>query len=239
MLVIGVADQSLDGAVPDYAEVAATFSSDQAFFGDLEAQLPDGAMVFQLPFRDFPESAKINGTTESDQLRPFLNTTTLRWSAGGIKGRPQVDWAQDVADQPAERMTRQLAVIGFVGIVVDREATSDHGTSWEYDLMPYTGAPTSISPDGRWAYYSLARVGLQVRTTMSPATRQAMAAVDHRRRPGHVELTGSRKATPDGASVPVRPTWQDRGHVRARPTRPTPPARHPALRPPTRTTPSG
>jgi phosphoglycerol transferase len=174
VLVIGVADQSLDGAVPEYAEVAATFGSDQAFFGALEAQLPDGAMVFQVPFRDYPESAIINDTRESDQLRPFLNTTTLRWSAGGIKGRPQVDWAKDVANQPAERMTRELAVIGFVGIVVDREATTDHGRSWEYDLMPYTGPPTSISPDGRWAYYSLARVGLEVRTTMSPATREAI-----------------------------------------------------------------
>ena len=175
VLVIGVADQSLDGAVPDYAEVGATFASDQAFFGNLEAQLPDGAMVFQLPFRDFPESAKINDTTESDQLRPFLNTTTLRWSAGGIKGRPQVDWAKSVTYQPAERMTRQLAVIGFVGIVVDRVATTDHGRSFEYDLMPFTGPPTSISADGRWAYYSLARVGLEVRTTMSQATREAMA----------------------------------------------------------------
>jgi hypothetical protein len=174
VLVIGVADQSLDSAVPEYAEVAATFASDQGFFGDLEAQLPHGAMVFQLPFRDYPESAILNGTRESDQLRPFLNTTTLRWSAGGIKGRPQVDWAKDVANQPAERMTRELAVIGFVGIVVDRAATFDHGRSWEYDLMPYTGPPTSISPDGRWAYYSLARVGLEVRTTMSQATRTAM-----------------------------------------------------------------
>ena len=175
VLVIGVADQSLDGAVPEYAEVAATFASDQTFFGDLEARLPDGAMVFQLPFRDYPESEIINGTRESDQLRPFLNTTTLRWSAGGIKGRPQVDWAKDVVRQPAEKMTRDLAVIGFVGIVVDRAATTDHGRSWEYDLMPYTGPPASISPDGRWAYYSLARVGLEVRTTMSRATRQAVA----------------------------------------------------------------
>jgi hypothetical protein len=72
-------------------------------------------------------------------------------------------------------MTRQLAVIGFVGILVDRAASTDHGRSWDYDLLPYTGPPTSVSPDGRWAYYALAKVGLQVRTTMSQATREAMA----------------------------------------------------------------
>ena len=55
VLVIGVADQSIDIAVPDYDEVVGDASRPTgAFFGDLQDELPNGAMVFQLPFREFP-----------------------------------------------------------------------------------------------------------------------------------------------------------------------------------------
>lgn len=175
VLVIGVADQSLTNAVPN-AQAAAEFHSDRTFFGALEQSLPPGSPIFQLPYRPYPESALINGTTESDQLRPFLNTSTLRFSAGGIKGRPQTDWPQAVSNESTDSMTRDLAVIGFVGILIDRAATPDGGQALESDLEPFTGPVVSTSPDGRWAYLSLERQAQQVRLTMSPAERAAETA---------------------------------------------------------------
>lgn len=109
-------------------------------------------------------------------MRPFLNSTTLRWSAGGIKGRPQTDWPELVTGESTENMTRDLAVIGFAGILVDRFATDDRGRSLEEQLSSYTGPVQSVSPDGRWAYLSLEKIVEQVRLTMSPADRAAEAA---------------------------------------------------------------
>ncbi len=175
VLVLGVVDQSLSGAVPSQDEAAA-FHSDQTYFGGLEANLPPGSAIFQLPYRQFPESQLINGTTESDQLRPFMNSTTLRWSAGGIKGRPQTDWPELVTAESTRNMTRDLAVIGFAGILVDRFATDDRGRLLEEQLATYTGPVQSVSPDGRWAYLSLEQIGEQIRLTMTPAERAAEAA---------------------------------------------------------------
>jgi hypothetical protein len=175
VLVVGVGDQSLDSAVPDPAE-AASFHSDQVFFGALQQALPTGSSVFQLPYRPFPESRLINETTDSDQLRPFLNTTTLRWSAGGIKGRPQTDWPERVGNESTANMTHDLAVAGFTGILIDRHATDDGGGSLEADLEPYTGAVRSTSPDGRWSYLSLDKIAAQIRLTMPAAQRARQAA---------------------------------------------------------------
>jgi len=129
-----------------------------------------------LPYRPFPESPIINDTTDSDQLRPFLNTTTLRWSAGGIRGRPQTDWPDLVANESTANMTHDLAVAGFAGILIDRYATDDGGRSLEADLEPYTGAVRSTSPEGRWSYLSLDKISAQLRLTMSPAARAREAA---------------------------------------------------------------
>ncbi len=180
VLVVGLADQSLDSAVPPYAESAALFHSDQAFFGALQDRLPADSMVFQLPFRRFPESPKIGDTTESDQLRPFLNTTTLRWSAAGIKGRPETDWPEEVVDGSTEDMVRDLAVIGFVGIVIDRAASPGDGSYLEQRLEPYVGPVQAVSQDGRWSYVSLDRVRNELRLSMSPAQIAAQAsAITH------------------------------------------------------------
>lgn len=175
VLVVGMADQSIASAVPDLADTA-SFYSDRTFFGALQADLPAGSSVFQLPYRPFPESPIINDTTDSDQLRPFLNTTTLRWSAGGIRGRPQTDWPDLVANESTANMTHDLAVAGFAGILIDRYATDDGGRSLEADLEPYTGAVRSTSPEGRWSYLSLDKISAQLRLTMSPAARAREAA---------------------------------------------------------------
>ena len=99
VLVGGTADQSLVGAVPPYTESADLYGSDHDFVQALEAKVTlsplatgTGAMIFQLPFVEFPESPTVNGVADADQLKLYLSSTTLRWSAGGIRGRPQSDW---------------------------------------------------------------------------------------------------------------------------------------------------
>lgn len=175
LLVVGVADQSLTQGIPD-PNSARNFHDDQTYFRALEASLPAGAAVFQLPYRPYPESPKINDTTESDQLRPYMNTETLRFSGAGIKGRPQTDWPDAVSLEATQDMVRDLAVIGFSGILIDRYATDDQGRSLERRLLPYTGAPTLVSADGRWSYLTLAQQQSEVALTMSPQTRAAETA---------------------------------------------------------------
>ena len=174
--VVGLADQSIGIATPPYAQTDASFRSDQAFFGALQARLPQGAMVFQLPYMPYPESLPKGGASESDQLKPYLQTTTLRWSGGGIKGRPQTDWPAEMERRLPEDMAKDLAIIGFSGIVIDRVAAQDNGYSLEAGLKPYTGEPELVSNDGRWSYLSLATEQQEVAVSMTAQERAVQAA---------------------------------------------------------------
>ncbi len=156
VLVVGVADQSLTRAVPPYDEAAAQFSSDSAFVQGIEAQVAPGSMIFQLPFVDFPESPVVNNVADADQVKLYLNSTTLRWSAGGIRGRPSSDWPIQVTSRDTPTMIRSLATIGFAGVTTDRKRLGDSAAALEAEVARETGPAQLISADGRYAFFSLA-----------------------------------------------------------------------------------
>ncbi len=171
LLLVGVYDQSTHRAEPDYASVAAQWNADQRWVDRLEAALPDGAMVFQLAYQAFPEANSVNGVVYTDQLKPFLHSSTLRWSGGGIRGRAEDDWAQLVAAEQAPRLVADVAVAGFEGIMVDRRTYADGGATLEAALQQALGtsAPDLVSDNGRYAYFGLAGERSRLTSTYSQA----------------------------------------------------------------------
>lgn len=174
-LLAGVGDQSLPSAVQQPSTVA-SFESDESFFTEVEASLPAGAAVFQLPFRAYPEGELIDGTTESDQLRGLLHTRSLRFSAGGIKGRPQTDWPAEVVARPTGDFLTDIAIVGFSGVIIDRLAVCDRGASLLAELEPAIGPPTVTSNDGRFVFLQINGVLARVESSMTPQQRRARAA---------------------------------------------------------------
>ncbi|MDO9395146.1 MAG: hypothetical protein Q7T71_01230, partial [Herbiconiux sp.] len=68
------------------AATVAEFASDDGFVERIQQTVEPECLIYQLPYIAFPESPPVNGVTDSEELRPFLHSETLRWSAGGIKG---------------------------------------------------------------------------------------------------------------------------------------------------------
>ncbi|HEY4754081.1 MAG TPA: hypothetical protein VIH37_12400 [Candidatus Limnocylindrales bacterium] len=163
LLVVGYLDQVTPGATPDYAGNKAQFAADDVWFGKVQTLLPAGSAVFQVPHLGFPEVAPVNGVYDSDFLKPYLHTTTLSWSAGGIKGRPTTDWPYQVAVQQPATMAHDLAVLGFSAILVDRAALSlEKAGPFEAELANTTGTALATSADGRYALYDLRGVAKQM-----------------------------------------------------------------------------
>lgn len=154
---IAVVDQVPFSIVPKTTKWAASYRSDQAFFGALEADLPTGAMVYQLPYRRFPEEQPTAESYDYDLLRPFINTTTLRWSYGGMKGRAG-DWQDNLVGLSPERLTEALSAAGFDGVLIDRYGYVDSGAALEGQLATLLGASPATSEDGRWSYFSMTSV---------------------------------------------------------------------------------
>ena len=133
------------------AATVASFDSDAAFAAELEARLPPGAAVFQLPYLDFPESPPVGGAHDADQLRIYLHSTGLRFSGAGIRGREEIDRLGEIAALPPAALAREASALGFVGVAVDR--VGDPGGELEAGLEGLLGAPTIVAPDGRFAYF--------------------------------------------------------------------------------------
>ena len=143
------------------ATIARQVDADREFTEKMEATLPDGAMVFQLPVMEFPESP-IPGVPPYDHFRPYLFSNHLRFSFGTHKGREREKWQPAVQgkffegaalDQQAGMIrvnpaNAQLAVdelkrLGFAAIYVNRNGFPDRGKGIEEALLElgYTKPP--------------------------------------------------------------------------------------------------
>lgn len=119
--------------------------SDRRFVSQMEAALPPGAPVFQLPAMEFPE-APVAGIASYDHFRPYLYSRHLRFSFGAVRGRDVSRWQQAVqqkllegaaVDQQAQLVRFNIANVnaaidelqkrGFKAIYINRRGFMDGG----------------------------------------------------------------------------------------------------------------
>ncbi len=134
------------------AATIASFDSDAAFVAEIEQALPRGSMVFQLPYIAFPESPPVNRTLDGDQLRPYLHSSELRFSGGGIRGRPDIDSLGEVASLAPQDFVIQASALGYSGVIVDTYAYEDDRLVDE--LRELTSTPPIVSPDARFVFFA-------------------------------------------------------------------------------------
>ncbi|HKX19331.1 MAG TPA: hypothetical protein VJT33_15075 [bacterium] len=157
LVLAGVWDQTSPSYVPDYAALRAVDASDAAFVGRLEASSPLHAMIFQLPYMQFPEPlGDFPPTLETyTHLRGYLHSRTLRWSYGAMKGRAVDAWQKTVASQPMGELVAAVRAAGFSGIYVDRNGYADGGRTVMAALSEALRTTPLVSPNGRLVYFPL------------------------------------------------------------------------------------
>jgi phosphoglycerol transferase len=162
LLVVGGAlDQTTPRYVPDYENTAVRFDIDATFYHDLEKMLPPAVPVFQLPVEPFPEAGPINEMPDYEEFAAYLHSKKLRWSYGGIKGRPEGDWQQNLSTNDPIALAGQVAAAGFQGVVIDRTGFADRADAILAAVAPFTGPPQLRSLDDRLLYLDL--TGLRTR----------------------------------------------------------------------------
>jgi phosphoglycerol transferase len=129
VLTLGIVDETSSFFVPKYEKDAKQWVSDATFVHEIEARMPTGAEIFQLPYVPFPEGYGATGTSVSAP-NPNYGTTyelargpihasgRLRWSYGAMKGRP-ADWQAPLATQSLYLSLVAAAANGFDGLWVD------------------------------------------------------------------------------------------------------------------------
>jgi phosphoglycerol transferase len=155
LLVLGLLDQVTPAAVRPYAAVKAEFAADADFVQRIEAMVPPGSMIFELPYQSFPEAGPVRGMGDYDFLRLYLHSHTLRWSYPAMRGRADAKWLRDVAGHAPARLVEELSDVGFQGIAIDRRGYADRGSDIESALARLLGVKAEVSRDGRVAFFPM------------------------------------------------------------------------------------
>jgi len=162
-LFVGFLDQTTSYYVPHYAPTQAEFVSDEQFVNRVEASVPPGAAIFQLPYISFPEAPRIHKMIDYDHFRGYVHSRNLRWSYGTIKNRDGDRAQAAVAALPTEEFVQALAFGGFSGIYVDRYGYEDDGAAKEAELSNVLQTKPLVSPNGRLLFFNLADYGRRLR----------------------------------------------------------------------------
>ncbi len=158
-------------------QVAARASTTRRFMDRVEARLPSGARIFQLPVVPFPENPPVARMQDYDELWPYLWSQGLRFSYGAMKGRPQADWQQNVSRLGPSASLPGLRGLGFDAVLVDTAGFADGGRAVSADLTSRLGPPEVVSSDGRLRLWDLRDLPLRQHLTdaqLQSAARQLL-----------------------------------------------------------------
>ncbi|MFN0122698.1 MAG: hypothetical protein ACKV2V_19545 [Blastocatellia bacterium] len=151
----GIFDQTSKRFLPNYELIASEFRNDAAFSQAIEARMPAGSAIFQLPLMMFPENPRLHKMLDYDPARGFLHANNLRWSYGAIRGRENYAWQKIVTEKPARELVEQISFAGFSGLWLDRFGYTDNGAAMEKDMNEMLGAPPLVSHNQRFLFYDL------------------------------------------------------------------------------------
>jgi len=166
ILIFGLLDQTPMAFKTPYPIVKKQFEADASFFKRIEQTLPEGGMVFQMPFVGFPIIKGPSRMIPYDHVRGYLHTRTVKWSYGAITGRETDIWQQTVSLLPTKDMVNVLVFSGFQGIYLDRMGYGDDGRQMIRDLSLILNQKSTQSEDGRKVFFNLASYAEKIKLQM-------------------------------------------------------------------------
>lgn len=132
---VGLADQIPEGpGLGKQQRIALRIAADRELGQMLEGRLQPGAMVFQLPVMAFPEAPPTHQLGDYEHFRPYLTTSSLRFSYGALKGRSRGRWQRDAESLPTREFVAKLESYGFAALYFSRRGFADGGAKLLRDL---------------------------------------------------------------------------------------------------------
>lgn len=130
------------------------YESDHEFVAEIENSMPPQAMIFMLPFSQFPE------VDVYQQLVGYVNSKQLRWSYPSIVGRESSQWQQQVVTLEFKKFIAAIKKAGFEGIYIDRPqycGTYSPAKLVEMEKMlhSYSKSPMLISKNKQLVFFKI------------------------------------------------------------------------------------
>ena len=139
---------------------AASTQSQRAATADfvhvLEKRLPEGSAIYQLPYVSYPEGWRLHTYDAYEFMKPYLESTSLRFNLGGMKGRDGDRLYRSLAQRSLATQVSVIRKLGFSGIYVDRTGFADGGTAVVASLIALLGPDAATwRSDNRVVYFDL------------------------------------------------------------------------------------
>ena len=177
LLTIGVLDQTNPAVAPRYKNLRNEVGDLTSFSQNIEARVGPLCSVFQLPVVPFPENPPVHAMGDYAQLRPYLTSSSLRWSYGAFKGTTLSDWQLALPMTSTSSLVDDIVAAGFCAVEVDRAGFPDRAARLDGELTGMLGTPISSTRDGRLLAWDLSRAHAALTSRISVAEVAAMA--DH------------------------------------------------------------
>ena len=174
--VLGVLDQASPAQMPTAGSAGRerAWRADDAFVASMQRRLPRDAMVFQLPVVDFPEHGSIGRMSAHDLIKEgYLHSTTLHWSAGGVRGRDG-EWQWPAKQLSMTDLVRGVTAMGFSALMIDRYGYRENGDKEMRELKVLLGDPIATRGD-RLAAWDLRRARPSLLHGLNADARRALA----------------------------------------------------------------
>ena len=137
------------------------------YFRQIEEMLPDGAMVYELPYCAYPEGGVAGQMNADMQFFGYLHTDTVKWSYGALQGEKADRLNAYLCTLPPRSLVRALCFSGFQGLYLNRLGYSSE-TDFEAltdELARELGTEAFVSEDGRMFFFDLTGYGEKLRAS--------------------------------------------------------------------------
>lgn len=167
LCLFSVYDQLLDSRriSSRYAGDIGAAALERSAVAALEAQLPQGGMVFQLPVTGFPPDPGTERMGPYDHARMYLWSRHLRWSWPSFSNQHRA-WLQSVLELRGNAFVERLALSGFSAVWLDRNGYKDNGAGVEAQLRSAGALELEIPGANRYAAFDLRPVASRVQQSL-------------------------------------------------------------------------
>ena len=157
VLGIGLYDQIniLSDNWQETSGIVATQQMYESYFEQVEDAYDTNAMIYQLPYLDFPEGGSVNGVSDYKHFIAYLFTDDLRWSYGAVRGRNNIAKSLNVDGGIGYKFVKEIQDAGFSAVYIDTAGFDDGGAEIISFYSDELGLTPIISGDGKLYTYDI------------------------------------------------------------------------------------
>ncbi len=154
IFIMCIREQNPDIGLP-IEESTAEWNNDSQFISQIEDNMNEGDMIYQLPYHIYPEGGTQNGMYDFELFKGYLHSDTLKWSYGMSYETEEDKWNYETSELEPAKMVEELKNKGFSGIYINRKGyeTEEQWKNLETELEMIVGKEPMVSNNGTLSFF--------------------------------------------------------------------------------------